>query len=192
MRIHYRGKFNGDMDSLPKGNVMPGDTPFSEPETQGELVRAAAAWSMAACMPAAILLLVLGGGIQAVSGWGILLAFAMALPHEFLHAVCFRQDVYIYTDLRQGMLFVTGPESMSRRRFVFMSLLPNIVFGLVPMLIFLSDLGLTVLGTMGAVSLSMSGGDFLNVSNALRQMPPGALTHLRGFHSWWYMPEDQE
>ena len=179
MRIHYRGKFNGDMDSLPKGNVMPGDTPFSEPETQGELVRAAAAWSMAACMPAAILLLVLGGGIQAVSGWGILLAFAMALPHEFLHAVCFRQDVYIYTDLRQGMLFVTGPESMSRRRFVFMSLLPN-------------NLGLTVLGTMGAVPLSMSGGDFLNVSNALRQMPPGALTHLRGFHSWWYMPEDQE
>ena len=49
-------------------------------------------------------------------------------PHEILHAICFKEDVYLYTNMKQGMLFVVGTETMSKGRFIFMSLLPNIVF----------------------------------------------------------------
>ena len=31
--------------------------------------------------------------------------------------------------------------------------------------------------------------DYLNVINALTQMPKGSLTYLYGMHSYWYIPE---
>ena len=106
--------------------------------------------------------------------------------------MCFRDRVWLYTNWKQGMLFVVGPEEMSRARFVFMSLLPNLVFGAVPYVLFLIHPAWTVLGTMGAVCLSMGTGDYYNVFNALTQMPKGAKTYLDGFHSWWFLPETEE
>lgn len=55
-------------------------------------------------------------------------------PHELLHALCFKKDVYLYTNLKQGMLFVIGTETMSKGRFIFMSMLPNIISASSPML----------------------------------------------------------
>ena len=40
--------------------------------------------------------------------------------HEFLHAICFKEDVYMYRNLKQGTMFVVGPENMSKFRFCFM------------------------------------------------------------------------
>lgn len=47
---------------------------------------------------------------------GSILSMLTLFPHELLHAICFREDVYLYTNLAQGMLFVIGPETMTRRR----------------------------------------------------------------------------
>ena len=80
-------------------------------------------------------------------------------------------------------------EDMSKKRFVFMSLLPNIIFGFVPFVIFLCFPQLTVLGAVGFVSIPMGIGDYTNVFNALTQMPEGAKTYLNGFNSYWYMPD---
>ena len=96
----------------------------------------------------------------------------------------------MYTNLRHGMLFVVGPEKMSKGRFIFMSLLPNIVFGFIPFILFLIWPQLGVLVSLGAVSIPMGGGDYINVFNALTQMPKGAKTYLCRFNSYWYMPED--
>ena len=109
------------------------------------------------------------------------------LPHEVLHAACFVEDVYLYTNLKQGMLFVTGPEDMSRGRFVGMSLLPNLVFGIVPYAIGFA-LRLPTLGYFGAFCISMGAGDYYNIFNALTQMPRGARTYIDGFRSYWYLP----
>ena len=38
--------------------------------------------------------------------FGVLLSFAAALPHELLHAVCFREDVYLYHNLKLPNLSV--------------------------------------------------------------------------------------
>lgn len=110
-------------------------------------------------------------------------------PHELLHAVCFKEDVYLYTNWKQGMLFVVGPESMSKSRFIFMSLLPNIVFGFVPYIIGMIFPQLTFLLAFGTVSIGMGAGDYYNVFNAATQMPKGAKTYLYKFNSFWYMPE---
>ena len=88
------------------------------------------------------------------------------------------------------MLFVVGPGTFSKWGFVFMSLLPNIVFGLIPFAIFLIDPSQTVLGTMGAFCLSYGAGDYYNVFNAITQMPEGSRTYLHGSRSYWYMPKN--
>ena len=111
------------------------------------------------------------------------------VPHELLHALCFREDVYMYHNLKQGMLFVVGPEDMSKGHFVFMSMLPNIVFGFIPFTLFLVKPELRLLGIFGFLSIASGAGDYLNVYNALTQMPKGSRTYLHGFHSYWYLPE---
>lgn len=89
------------------------------------------------------------------------------------------------------MLFVVGTETMSKGRFVFMSLLPNLVFGAIPYLVFLIWPEQTFLGTLGLMALSMGAGDYYNVFNALTQMPKGARTYLHQFHSYWYLPDGE-
>ena len=44
-----------------------------------------------------------------VDYFGLFLFILTIVPHEFLHAICFKDDVYMYHDLSHGMLFVAGP-----------------------------------------------------------------------------------
>ena len=92
----------------------------------------------------------------------------------------------MYTNLKQGMMFVVGTEDMSKTRFVMMSLCPNIVFGFIPFIIFLISPNLTILGTLGALAIGMGAGDYYNVFNALVQVPKDAKIYMSGFHSYWY------
>ncbi|MCR5283523.1 MAG: DUF3267 domain-containing protein [Lachnospiraceae bacterium] len=113
------------------------------------------------------------------------LSMITLIPHEFLHALCFKEDVYLYHDFSKGLLFVHGIEKMSKARFVFMSMLPNLVFGFVPFAVFLCNPQWYMLGLCSAMCISMGFGDYINVFNAITQMPKGAETYLHKFHSYW-------
>ncbi|MDE5994966.1 MAG: DUF3267 domain-containing protein [Oscillospiraceae bacterium] len=186
MKLIYKGKFKLDPESLPHGEHKAGAVKFKEPETPKKLALIANA-----------LALVLTGvalfGVYARLGfrtefniWGVFVSLLCLFPHEILHAVCFKEEVYLYTNFKQGMLFVTGPETMSKTRFVIMSLLPNIVFGFIPYIIFMCFPSLTFFGSFGAMSIGMGASDYYNVFNALTQMPKGARTYIYGFSSYWY------
>lgn len=193
MKLHYMGKYNLDPSSLPHGEHMPGAVKFREAESTGKLALIANALSL--IITAALLGLAIFRSFPYLPGsaWQIIVGAAAAMlsmfPHEFLHAVCFREDAYIYTNFAQGLLFVVGPETMSRRRFIFMSLLPNIVFGIVPFIIGMIFPHLLFFSALGACAAGMGAGDYYNVFNAATQMPKGAKTYLYGFNSYWYMPE---
>ena len=186
MKLIYKGKFNGDENTLPMGEHEPGAVQFKEPQSMKKLaiVMNAAAFVIAVVCMAGV---VLRGGMQPYA-WigGSLLALAALFPHEFLHAVCFQGEVEMYTNFKQGSLFVVGTERMSKARFVFMSLLPNVVLGFIPYIIFLFVPQWSLLGVFGAVGISGGAGDYMNVFNALTQMPKGAKTYMHGFHSYWY------
>lgn len=189
MKFHYKGKYNLNPESLPSKQHQPGAVPFKEakdPKTMGLIANALAVLIL---IPLGIILyLRCGNAIFEYVIFGCILALFCVFPHEFLHAVCFRDDVYLYTNLKYGMLFIVGPETMSKGRFIFLSLLPNLVFGIIPYLIALMVPSLTVLGVFGAVSICMGAGDYYNIFNAATQMPKGARTYLYQFHSFWYMP----
>lgn len=199
MRLVYKGKFSGDPETLPHGEHQPGAVKFREPEDPEKLAKIANAVSLVitvGCMAAYLARIYLAQTIHDDNGWHIFLGAALGMaslfPHEFLHAICFRETVYLYTYWGKGMLFVIGPETMSKARFVFMSLLPNLVFGLVPFVLVMVFPNLVALGGLGTLALGAGAGDYINVYHALTQMPKGARTYLYQFNSWWYLPQGKE
>ena len=69
-----------------------------------------------------------------------------------------------------------------------MSLLPNLVFGFLPFVLFLLQPQWSILGTLGVISIGCGVGDYYNVYNALTQVPKGAIIYNKGFHSYWAYP----
>ncbi len=199
MKLVYKGKFSGNTEDLPHGEHKPGAVRFKEPDDPKRL--AVIVNVMGGIMVFAFLIGYLvryftafpgGDGIDTVWWFaGLVLSLVALFPHELLHAVCFRETVYLYTYWSKGMLFVVGPEPMTRRRFVFMSLLPNVVLGLVPYVLALIRPQWIVLGAMGGILLGCGAGDYYNVFHALTQMPRGAMTYLYQFNSWWYLPQEE-
>ena len=200
MKLTYRGTFK-DAEQLDKGILPENAVKFIEPEDPAQLNIAAAKFLIPAFMLVVILMgissLIYKGLVFHFTLSGFIIAFILAfltlLPHEYLHAVCFGKgvDVDMYVIPKQAMVFVYSTHPISKARFIFMSLLPNIVFGWIPMLVWVilpySQLS-TVLFIFAAMSISFGGGDYLNTYNASRQMPKGSMQQLSGFNSYWFIP----
>lgn len=189
-RFHFAGRYNDDPESLITHEHEPGYVPFKEIDDMNRMALFMNGLSVV------IAVLVFGvyfyfcGLVFDIIG--TILALLVMVPHEFLHGICFPGDVYMYEDLRKGMLFVVGPGIFSKARFVFMCMLPNLVFGFIPYIIFLFDHSQTMLGTLGAFSIAAGAGDYYNVFNALTQMPKGSRTYMHGMRSYWYMPQKEK
>ncbi len=191
MKLIYKGKYSSEAD-LPVREHPEGSVAFRE---LGDMKKLALVLNLAS-VP--LYVLTLGGLILRGMPYfgesplavtlGMVLAMLTLFPHELLHAVCFRGEVELWTNFKMGMLFVVGTEDMSKTRFVVLSLLPNLVFGLLPYVLFLLHPQWLLLGAMGALALPMGIGDYYNVYNCLTQVPKGGLVYLSGMHSYWYMP----
>ena len=202
MKLQYKGIYR-DESQLPLGNLPKNAVPFEEPDNPADLSKAAT-WYI---IPVFLVIFAVYGikcllcarilsPLDILHPAGVLLSFLVILPHDLLHGICFPKDavVELWISPKNLMAFVVGTAPMSRRRFIFMSLLPNLVFGLLPMLIWIflpSGLWGNCLGSMGAYAAMMGIGDYLNIANTLRQMPADALTQLSGFHSYWYYPSKE-
>ncbi|MDE5764629.1 MAG: DUF3267 domain-containing protein [Ruminococcus sp.] len=188
MKFHYAGKYNGDENSLPQREHPANSVPFREPQNMKMF---SVIMNILAGIIVILFLLIASAvsekGIFSLAGeLGILCFIITMIPHEFLHAVCFKDDIFMYQNLKQGMLFVVGTEDMSKSRFILMCLLPNIIFGIVPFIIFLIFPDMIFLGTLGAMAISGGAGDYLNVFNCLTQVPNGAKVYMSGMHTYWH------
>lgn len=188
MKFHFAGKYNGDENSLPQREHPENYVQFKEAEDMK-------LFAVIINVFAGIIIIALLFLVNIVSEkdfscteglWGMAFPVLTLVPHEFLHALCFKKDVYMYNNLKQGMMFVCGIEDMSKTRFIMMGLCPNIVFGFIPFILFLIFPNLVFLGTFGALAIGMGAGDYYNIFNALTQVPKGAKIYNSGFHSYWY------
>ena len=73
--------------------------------------------------------------------------------------------------------------TMKMKRFLF-----AVLSAFLPFLAFVINPDLHILGTLGLMSIPMGMGDYINVFNALTQMPRGSRTYLYKFNSYWFMP----
>ena len=193
MKLHYRGKYNLDPTTLPTCKHQPNAVKFKEVDSTKELADIANGIAIALMILLSIpVYLKYNGSLFDYFDEmmvGAMLPLLTMFPHELLHALCFKEDVYLYTDFKQGLLFVVGCETMSKQRFIFMSLLPNIVFGFIPYMISFLGIQYLTLAVLGVIAIGMGAGDYYNVFNALIQMPKGARTYLYQMNSYWYIPE---
>ena len=190
MRLHFKGKFDGDVEKLPKGELEKHENAvkFKEIDDIKKLM-------IIMNIVAGIVMVILwgiyswrAGRVLELNWIGAILSLLTLFPHEFLHAICFKEDVDMY--LADGGAFVCGTETMSKLRFIFMCLLPDTIFGFIPFIIYLIIPSLTILGTLGVVAIGMGVGDYYNVFNALTQMPKGARCFMEKQNSYWYMPNE--
>ena len=190
MKLHYKGKFDGNPESIPAKSHKPDCVKFKEPEDSKKLARMVniIAIPVMLIFYLPVLLIDFDGACSQTTP--ALVLFLLGLfPHEIIHALCFKEDVYLFTNFRHGMLFVVGPEDMSKTRFIIMSLLPAIILGFIPYLIFLIHPEWVTLGIFASFGISSGAGDYLNVYNAITQMPKGSRTYMHHFNSYWYIPE---
>ena len=197
MQLTFKKEFNGDMSQLPTREVE-GAVLFKEPETIEKLSLIANTIGLVLMVIALVGVYVRIGGLASLRKGlfdyslqfmiGAVLSLIVIPLHELLHAVCFRGKVEFYTYLKKGLCFVIGTESMSKARFVFMSLLPNLAFAFLPYLLFMFFPSALWLGVFGATGIGSGAGDYLNVFHAVTQMPKGALCFMSGIRSYWYLP----
>lgn len=193
MKLHYRGKYNLDPATLPTCKHQPNAVKFKEVDSTKELAVIANGIAIALMILLAIPVYLKYKGLLFdyfdEMMVGAMLPLLTMFPHELIHALCFKEDVYLYTNFKQGLLFVVECETMSKHRFIFMSLLPNIVFGFLPYMISFLGIQYLTLAVLGVIAIGMGAGDYYNVFNALIQMPKGARTYLYQMNSYWYIPE---
>ena len=193
MKLHYRGKYNLDPATLPTCKHQPNAVKFKEVDSTKELAVIANGIAIDLMILLAIPVYLKYKGLLFdyfdEMMVGAMLPLLTMFPHELIHALCFKEDVYLYTNFKQGLLFVVGCETMSKHRFIFMSLLPNIVFGFLPYMISFLGIQYLTLAVLGVIAIGMGAGDYYNVFNALIQMPKGARTYLYQMNSYWYIPE---
>ncbi len=190
MKFHYAGKYSGNPEDLPYIDHEPGAVQFKEVEDAKALSMITTVWAVVLFLIAFVATCIRARDIFFNYG-GVALYLLTIIPHEFLHAICFKDDVYMYQDLAHGMLFMVGPERMSKAKFIFKCMLPSIVLGFVPLIVFFINPDLRVLGTFGALGIATAAGDFYNVRNALFQMPGGAWAYMHKYNTFWYIPKEQ-
>jgi len=190
MILHYAGKYSGNPEDLPNQRQVEGAVQFREPSPEKVGV-------ISNVLSLVIVVVLLGvgflrnGSFGYINTYGLIAAVVSLFPHELLHAICFRYDVYFYTYLEKGLIFVVGDEDMSKGRFILMSMLPNIVFGFIPFLTFLLFPSASFLASLGGLAISAGAGDYINVFNALTQVPKGSKIYMYRMGTYWYNDEGE-
>lgn len=196
MKLIYKKEYDGNPDSLPHDKIKEGSVKFNEVDdiTQASLLLNTVCFILVFVLIGA---LVMRYGFKQIFDspaffFGAVFSSLILIPHELLHAVCFKEEVYLYTALKKGMLFVTGLEPMSKKRFILMCMLPNLVFGFIPYFLSIIFPQLYFLGVFGAICIGMGAGDYYNVFNALTQMPKNSYAYMHKMNTYWYLDDKNE
>jgi hypothetical protein len=199
MKIAYKGLFRDD-SQLPIGVLPENATRIKAPVSLHKFIAA----STITFIPAGLLiaLFVLGsyllhGGLSSVgfNGWGLMWYFLICIPHEILHAICFGKGAEAELYARPPAWIIVCTQPLSKMRFILMCMLPNLVFGWIPLLIWMllpyyggvSHL----LFTVSVFGILLGGGDYMNVFNTLHQQPNGSMQQISGSNSYWFTPNEE-
>lgn len=113
--------------------------------------------------------------------------------HEFIHGFFYplSAEKAIWKLQEQRAYFVYCDETVSKERFIVLSIAPAIILGIIPfvgVLIFAESISAACIIATWIVSLIMTVmaiGDFANIYNAIKQVPKGAKVFNYGMHTYW-------
>ena len=196
MKLVYKGIHKSN-EQLPIGVLPENAVKFKEPKNMTEALIKSSLFALPALLGVALFLLVsfllYGGLIFDITWIGLIISVLLLIPHELLHAVCFGKEaeVELFIAPKQLALFVISTQPITKARYIFLSLLPNLAFGWIPLAVWsvlpFNALFSNHLFTVSVFSILLGMGDYMNVFNAARQMPKGSMQQLSGFNSYWFM-----
>ena len=117
--------------------------------------------------------------------FGIIIGILSLYPHELLHALCYKKDVYIYLR-KNGSAFVIGTEEMTKFKYIYTCLLPNIFLGIIPYITFLVNPQITFLGIFSLICIGIGSKDFIDIYNIISQVPNNSKIYLSQDKIYWY------
>ena len=108
MKLHYKGKYDLNPDSLPHQPHKPNAVPFKEAKDTKTMAMICNIAAFLLLIPLLIILFFRCGRNGLINlFWGSLLSMLCLFPHEILHAVCFKEDVYLYTNFKHCLLYTS-------------------------------------------------------------------------------------
>jgi len=197
MTLKFKG-FIKDYNTLAKSALPQNAVRFKEPNNAVTLNLVASLW----CVPLFIIILIFWSTKDAIwdmdfldtffNLYGVLVSLLFIVPHELLHAVCFPKNAKVDLYFTNFGAFVISSYPIKKIRFIMLSLLPSVILGIIPLIIWAlipnNNLLTEILFSFGSLSLLMGCGDMINVFNSITQMPKGSVQQLSGFNSYWYIP----
>ena len=201
MRLIYKGIFKG-VEQLPIGELPEKAVKFKEADSMESLTLYTYLYAILT-MPVISLFVAISflfhGEINisfSMPGFslGLVAPLITLIPHELLHAVAFGKgaDVEMFISPKHLSMFVVSTTPISKKRFIVNSLLPNLIFGWIPLVVWLLLPYTATLSAFlfwfSAASILMGSGDYYNIVNALRQMPKNSMHQHSGLNSYWFIP----
>ena len=195
-----------DMNKLPIGNLPEKAVKFVEPDNKEALEKAVVPFLVPPFIVVGLALLIgflVNGSLNITIDsnflWVFLICVVLILVamfiHEFLHAICFGKGSVVHLYVNLSFFFVHSTTPISKKRFIFMCLLPNTVLGLIPLTVWIFTPMPSTMGTglfVFSAIMCLSGcGDYMNAYNAYRQMPKGSMQQLSGLNSFWFLPDEK-
>lgn len=191
MRIKWIGKFSGD--NLPAVDLDTKAKALPDVSNKSALMLIPIFLVIVACVYCKSLLhngVVLTKGNLAI---GFIIGFLFFPIHELFHGISFPipSDVYMFYTM-QG-LGTTCTTPVSRNRFIVINIIPSIILGVIPLLIFMivpGDYALTnaILFSVSFLHLGGSYADYVNVIHLLR-LPKNAIIQISGAKIYWYLKD---
>ena len=194
MKLIYKGKYKGKVEEFKSSKNIKGAVKYKEADTLEEMTKIIT-------FPANLIQIILIASVLLIVGFDdikslfiiFIIAFIVSVllmvPHELLHSLCYKGKVYMYSNLKQMMLFVVGDDHFDNWKFLFMCMLPILLFGFIPYILFLFNNELLFLGCLGAMCIAYGIGDYYNVVNTIIQVPTGGKVFAKGHNSYWYVPD---
>jgi hypothetical protein len=196
MKLIYKGKYKGIVEEFESSKSIKNATKYEVVDSLEEMSNIITFLAnILQFILLVIVLIIVGFDNFEHTLFMLIISFLLSLltmiPHELLHGICYKNKVYLYTNLKQLMLFVVGDDHLTKYKFIVMCLLPNIILGFIPYILFFINSKLILLGFFGAMCISYGMGDYYNVWNTVRQVPKDGLVFSKGHNSYWYVPKSK-
>lgn len=129
----------------------------------------------------------------AALGMGLILSLCCIPIHELLHAIVYPRNALVFFGYlsESGGLFITSTEKLQRSHYLVMILLPFLVLGLLPLLMYLCIppylmFFATAVFCFATFSSLFCIGDFYQFFEILIKTPRDAIIQNSGNKTWWY------
>lgn len=123
---------------------------------------------------------------------GIALGCVLYLPRELLRGMAFPKGskVELYQMIKPPRMFLTCDKPLGKSQFILANLFPNIVLGLIPLLIWLFISPYTYLArtlfSIGFICVITGGRDYMYISKTLGRVPPFNKIQISGVKMYYF------